>query len=212
MEENFVLKTIYHRRSIRKFKNEPVPKEDIIKIIDAARWAPSGSNRQPWKFIAVSKKEIIDEMAAAVKNRLQEISDKIKSERARRELEAYGEFCIVFENAPMVIAVLSCPYDSTFTRLLSRYGMENEAGERKLADAGYFSVGAAIENMLLAAESLGYGSCWMTGPLITQQKLEEILDVQEPWHIVSLVPIGKSAQEIPSRPRKEIEEILEFIE
>ncbi len=56
------------RRSIRKFKSDPVPDEYIDKIIEAARWAPSGGNSQPWEFIVIRKKELKDQIAESVKD------------------------------------------------------------------------------------------------------------------------------------------------
>ncbi|MCK5123817.1 MAG: nitroreductase family protein, partial [Dehalococcoidia bacterium] len=51
------------RRSIRKFKSDPIPDEYIDKIIEAARWAPSGGNSQPWEFIVIKKRELRDKIA-----------------------------------------------------------------------------------------------------------------------------------------------------
>jgi nitroreductase len=50
-----VFEAILKRRSIRKYLDKPIEKEKIIKILEAARWAPSGGNRQPWRFIIVKK-------------------------------------------------------------------------------------------------------------------------------------------------------------
>jgi len=59
------LDAIYKRRSVREFTGQPIPREDLIKIVDAGRWAPSGYNRQPWDFILVTDKEIIDQLKIA---------------------------------------------------------------------------------------------------------------------------------------------------
>lgn len=58
---------------------------------------------------------------------------------------------------------------------------------------GLQSVSAAIQNLLLVAHSLGYGTCWMTGPLVAYRELEEILGVDAPWELVALVPLGVPA-------------------
>jgi nitroreductase len=59
--------TIRKRRSIREYTGETVPKEDLLKIVDAGRWAPSGYNRQPWEFIIVTRKELIEVFKIAAK-------------------------------------------------------------------------------------------------------------------------------------------------
>lgn len=56
---------IYKRRSVREFTGQPIPKEDLIKIVDAGRWAPSGYNRQPWDFILITDREMIIKLKIA---------------------------------------------------------------------------------------------------------------------------------------------------
>ncbi len=83
MELTDLIKT---RRSIRKFKDEPVPDSRIYEILEAGRWSPSGKNNQPWRFVVIKNKEIKDELAALTK-----YSSIIKS----------SDFCIaVFYHTP----------------------------------------------------------------------------------------------------------------
>jgi nitroreductase len=58
---------IYKRRSVREYTGEPIPKADLLKIIDAGRWAPSGYNRQPWNFIVITEKKTINKLKIASK-------------------------------------------------------------------------------------------------------------------------------------------------
>ena len=58
-------KTILRRRSVREYTGEVIPKEDLVKIVDAGRWAPSGDNRQPWDFIIVTEREMINKLKIA---------------------------------------------------------------------------------------------------------------------------------------------------
>ena len=62
-----VFETIKHRRSVREFTGEPIPKEALIQIVNAGRWAPSGYNRQPWEFIIVTEQETIQSLKIAAK-------------------------------------------------------------------------------------------------------------------------------------------------
>jgi nitroreductase len=74
------------------------------------------------------------------------------------------------------------------------------------------SIGAAIEHLLLAATELGYGSCWLSGPLIAREDLEQLLGVEAPEQLAALVTVG-----VPAAPpsgghdRRPAEEILRFI-
>lgn len=63
-EKNQVLEAIYRRRSVRHFTDEPIPAEDLAAILEAGRWAPSGENNQPWRFVVVEAQGKRDELAA----------------------------------------------------------------------------------------------------------------------------------------------------
>lgn len=62
-----VFEAIQKRRSVRKFTGEPIPREDLVKIVDAGRWAASGWNRQPWDFIVITRRETIDQLLPAAR-------------------------------------------------------------------------------------------------------------------------------------------------
>jgi nitroreductase len=76
---------------------------------------------------------------------------------------------------------------------------------------GLQSVAAAVQNMLLAIHALGYGSCWMTGPLVAQEAFENILAFGKDKFIAALLPIGVPDEDPPARPRKPLEESSQFI-
>lgn len=59
------LEAIRKRRSVRNYTGDPVPREDLEKIVDAGRWAASGNNRQPWEFIVITEKSTINQLKAA---------------------------------------------------------------------------------------------------------------------------------------------------
>jgi nitroreductase len=61
-KEMDALETIRKRRSVREFSGDPLPKQALLKIIEAVRWAPSGYNRQPWGFIVVKEKSMINRL------------------------------------------------------------------------------------------------------------------------------------------------------
>lgn len=198
-----VLKT---RRSIRKFKSQQIPEEDIRKIIEAAIFAPSGGNRQNWHFIVVKSRDLINSMKAAVQEVIDELASRMESPTAKQEFLNYSSYFTVFENAPVVIGVVMKPYDSMTVRLLNRYLRK---GEYKTT-AGIQGVCAATQNLLLSAHALGYGGCWMTGPLIAREKLESLLGINPPDELIALIPIGVP-DEAPKMPsRKGIGEIVTF--
>lgn len=202
---SILLDIIKQRRSVRKFSPEPVADNDIKTIIEAASMAPSATNSQNWRFIAVKSEEKRKELVAAIEEQIKEYSALIKSKRAYNEFNAYARFFTFFASAPLVLAVIKTPYTSFSMRIMQRYGISPEALEA--ADAQGPS--AAIQNMLLAAHALGYGACWMTGPLIAKDKLEKVLKIESPDHLMALIPVGKTETNPAVPKRKPIEEIFE---
>ncbi|NTW67848.1 MAG: nitroreductase, partial [Nitrospirae bacterium] len=77
---------------------------------------------------------------------------------------------------------------------------------------GLQSVAAAIEHMLLAIHALGYGSCWMTGPLVAQEAFEKLLGYGKEKFIAALLPIGVPDEQPQARPRKPLDAIIMKIE
>ena len=185
-----VMEAIEKRRSIRKFKPDPVPDEMINQILEAARLAPSGTNRQPWRF------QIIKE--GALKKKLFEEA-------------TFGVEAIV--NAPVVIACGSelltfvkghklAPPGSEY------YGAENEDWEelkKFIPDANMYTA-IAVEHMVLTATALGLGTCW-----VQRIKFGQVArTLGWPRHIVvlALLPVGYPDEDPPARPRISLKDIV----
>ena len=202
-----LLDIIKQRRSVRKFNPEPVNDGDIKTIIEAASMAPSATNSQNWRFIAVKSEDKRKELVAAIEEQIKEYSSLITSKRAYNEFNAYARFFTFFASAPLVIAVVKTPYTSFSMRIMQRYGISPET----LEAADSQGPSAAVQNMLLAAHALGYGACWMTGPLIAKDKLEKVLNIVTPDHLMALIPVGKT-ETAPAVPkRKPMEDIFEMM-
>jgi nitroreductase len=203
---------IQERKSIRRYKQVPVPDEDIRKILDAGRWAPSANNIQPWSFIVIKDNEILGSMADAVRDMIDRMVPYAESEKQAQRLAAYkGNYYTFFENAPVVIAVCMEAYDAGTDRLLSKMGYSADDIKRLRPLPGLQSVAAAIQNMLLAIHALGYGSCWMTGPLVAQEAFEKLLGFGKERSLAALLPMGVPDENPPSRPRKPVEEMMRIV-
>ncbi len=198
---------IQGRKSIRRFKQTSVRDEDIKKILDAGRLAPSANNTQPWSFIVVKNQTVLKQMADATRQMIDRMIPYAENEKQAQRLLAYkSTYYTFFENAPVLIAVLMVGYDAGTDRLLARMGYSPEDIKRLRPLPGLQSVSAAVENMLLAIHALGYGSCWMTGPIVAQEAFERILGFSREKSIVALLPIGTPDESPPARPRKPLEE------
>jgi len=192
-------KAIKTRRSVRKFRGDAIPKDKILRVLEAANLAPTASNRQPWNFLIVSRSSIDqmhEIMDRSFKERLEEIEKTVMAERIKNlsipinksndKVEGLNEFYRTLGGAPMAIVVY--------------VDKENDLWQWKnnICDAS-----AAIENLILAAWSEGIGSCWMTGPLQKKEKeIKAFLGIPEDKEIVGMIPIGLPAY-TPRIPPKE---------
>jgi len=164
---NDVLQAIKTRRSVRQFANESIAREEVEAILEAGRWAPSGKNTQPWRFVVV------------------------QSPDKREELAVLAPQAGMVAVAPMTLAVL----------------LDRSAGYDPLKDAQ--GIGAAIENILLAAHALGLGACWMGRTRDTA--IEAALGAKEDEELMALIPIGHPAQQPGAGSRLPLASITRFI-
>jgi nitroreductase len=207
-----LFKVIQGRKSIRRFKSKPVPEEDVNKILDAGRFAPSANNTQPWRFAVIRDKILLKKMADAAREMVDRMLPFAEDDKQAQRLAAYkSSYYTFFENAPVVIAVFMEKYSAGTDRLLAKMGYSAGDIMRLRPLPGLQSISAAIQNMLLAVHSLGYGSCWMTGPLVAQEAFEKLLGYGKETYIAALLPIGVPDEDPPSRNRKGLEDIMKQI-
>ncbi|NBG88278.1 nitroreductase family protein [Isachenkonia alkalipeptolytica] len=205
---------IYKRHSVRKFKEAPVPNEDIKEIINAATYAPSGKNRQNWHFVVVKNREVIEKMSRAIEKKGKELVAGLPEEKSKEFLK-YLPFYSFFTKAPVTVLVFAGPYPTTGADLLRAKGAsEEEIRELEKHNPGIQNVAAAMENLLLAAANLGYGTCWMTGPNFAAEEIQEVVGFQkEGYYLAAMTPLGvPEEKELWSPKRKPLEEVLDIIE
>ncbi len=208
-----LFEAIKGRKSIRRFKQTPVPDEDIRKILDAGRLAPSSSNTQPWSFMVIKDRLKLQQMAAAVRDMVDRMIPFAEDAKQAQRLAAYkGNYYTFFEHAPVVIAVFMEAFDAGTETLLARMGYSAEDIRRLRPSPGIQSVSAAIEHMLLAIHALGYGACWMTGPLVAQEGFEKLLGFGKEKSITALLPLGMPDENPPTRSRRPLEEIMTVVD
>ncbi len=200
--------TIEKRMSIRSFTNEAVDESDLKEMVRRAGLAPTLNNSQPWKFIAVTNKSKLKEMAEVVIAKLSDLPlklDDIGQKKLLTKIEWYSTF---FENAPSLIALVMKPHETDLDKSVN-LTHDEIIQLRNYPDLQ--SAGAATQNILLSAVDLGYGACWLSGPMIAKEELQKYLKVESPWHLISFVAIGKPFG-YPKRPsKKNIDEIFTLI-
>ena len=206
-----LMEAIRTRRSVRDYENRAVPETHLRRIIEAATWAPSGFNKQPWKFIIIRDRAVIESMVAEVRLKLEEIAKWPGTKGNQKSLMAMFNGFTVFKEAPVAIAVLTCEYVAPMDKILAKEKLTFEEKFRLRALPGLQSVAAAIQNMLLTATAMGYGTCWGTGCLIASEGIEKILKAGDNWQLVAVVPVGV-AKVTPKPPkRKAVDVVMEIL-
>lgn len=199
---------IKSRRSVRVMSPEPIPAADIEAIVDCGLYAPSGSNQQPWHFAVITNRDLINDIKEKVAGKVDEIKDRISSASARKSFDGYIQYITFFGNASALICCFVEPYRALLERLLSRYAPELSVSTRE--NASVQSVAAAVENMLLAAHAMGYAGCWMTGPLIAKEEIEELVKPEGKWGLLAVIALGRRDKNRPEpkaperRPRDDV--------
>ena len=161
-----LLEGIYTRRSIRQFTDQPVDREQLLEVIKAGTWAPSGLNNQPWRFVIV------------------------RSENVRKELAKNTRYNFIIERAPSCIAVF-----------VDRSVMYSDVKDHQ-------SMGACIQNMLLAAHALGLGAVWLGEILKNADAVRTLFGLPENMELMAVVAIGHPATDKHSSRRKDLPEVL----
>ena len=187
------------RRSVRRYLDQPVPRELLMEVLEAARWAPSPHGRQPWRFVVLTndapKRLLADAMG----------------DEWRRQLAMDGQATEVVElrrrksherilHAPAI--VIPCLYLAD----LDQYpDAERAAAEATMAIQ---SLGCAVQNMLLMAYHLGLDGGWMCAPLFCPEVVVAALDLDPALTPHALITLGYAAADPVRRDRLPLERLI----
>jgi nitroreductase len=174
---------ILTRRSIRKFKPDPVPREILEKILKLSMCAPSGMNTQPWEYVVVSG-EKRDGLIEIISTSIKFIDGRLKTLFKEKMQNIIHGFFKDLGGAPVVVLVLTGIHSKGYVN-----------------DSAVQSVAAMVQNLSLLAHAEGLGSCWMVGPNHVQKEIFEYLGITDK-QLVALLPIGYPDQSPPVPPRK----------
>jgi len=181
-----IIELIHTRRSIRRYTHQPVPSELIDQLLEAATWAPSAHNRQPWRFAVITTQAAKDRLADRMGERLR--SDQLRDgdpvEAIERDVNRSRER---ITSAPVVIVACLSMIDMDHTPDDRRNSLEHAMAMQ--------SVAASIQNLLLTAHDLGLGACWMCAPLFCPDVVRDALDLPDDWEAQALITIGYPADE-----------------
>ncbi len=181
-----LIDAIQNRKSIRSYKNTEISNEIIEDLINCARLAPSAKNRQPWKFVVIKnemKNKIIEVMLEKEKNPDSKFDTKFYPTSVPSTVKA-------IEQAPILILVLREPDDNW-----------------RIGDA--LSIGATVEHICLRATDLGLSSLWIRDTVYAEEEILKLIS-QKNMNLICAISIGYSDGNSNPRPRKTLEEILQW--
>jgi nitroreductase len=206
---------LHTRRSLRQFRDEPVPREVLERLIIAATTAPSATNRQPWRFAVVTSATTRKQIVAAVARRTDEMKAIIRSSHHGGEFENYGDFFVEpLEAAAAIIVPQYREYPDLIANLITAGG--GDPGEFHTASsmqAELCSTSAAIMTLLLMAHAEGLGACWMAGPMVARDEIHGLLGIKAPWQMVGAISVGYPVQPPDPKPvRKPVERVITWYE
>lgn len=199
-----LLELMRSRRSVRQFEERPLTREQIERIIEAARWAPSNHNRQGWKFVVLDDREGIQELADRIRACLLKKFEGA-SRRAARQAEDMLRYATAFAGAPCVMLVMHKRSSIMAPELTA------DLPNPKLVSGEPLSVAMAVQNMLLAAQALGLGSCVMTAPLLAHEALMAIPDLPPGFEPTCVLAFGHPAEAPPVPHKRDVQEITEYV-
>ncbi|MFO7538528.1 MAG: nitroreductase family protein [Chloroflexota bacterium] len=184
-DELRTVRGIVERRSIRRYKPEPVPDELIEQLLTAACWAPSAHNRQPWRFVVMESAETKQQLATAMGDRLRcdLTADRVPEAIINKDV---GRSYQRITQAPLLILLCLTMADMDSYPDAKRQQNEWIMAMQSTAMAG--------QNLLLAAHALGLGACWMCAPLFCPDVVAHTLDLPPDWQPQALMTAGYPAE------------------
>jgi 5,6-dimethylbenzimidazole synthase len=206
MNYDTLLELLKDRRSIRAFTDEPVSDEEVQKVLEAARWAPSGANSQPWEFIVIRDQATKDQMAAWARN-MHEFAHEAELTRPaelRWPSVARPISDPVFKTSPVLILLVGDPRVSKSFPLLTYV---ERKGENLLS-----ALATAFSYMTLAATSLGLGTHWSSLVAFTYPSamISDLLGIPDGYCIYDMLGLGHPAIEAKPRLVRDLEAMTHY--
>ncbi|MFN8532992.1 MAG: nitroreductase [Dehalococcoidia bacterium] len=177
-----VQEAIRARRTIKDYRPDPVPRDLVRLVLDAAAWAPNHHLTAPWRFVileGVSRLPLAELRRALKRRELQE--KRLPADQIEAEAADSGAKLL---RAPNLI-VVAC----------------QQAGDVIRREEDYSATAAAIQNMLLAATELGLGTFWTSGPIAVAPETNALLGLDQTDRIVGIIHLGFPVEVLPGGHR-----------
>jgi nitroreductase len=176
-----LMREIEIRRSIRKYKDKAVSDDNIKRLLESARLAPSGSNTQPWRFIVIKSQDMREKISRVCHNQQW------------------------MTTAPLFVA---CVGDMESRIGDGENSNIDETSPEEEVKQIIRDTAIASEHIVLEAQELGLGACWVAW--FTQKDIRPVLNVPESKYVVAVLVIGYPDESPEQRPRKKLEDIVHY--
>lgn len=198
-------------RAVRRLKPDPIPHDVVIRILEAATWAPTGGNVQPWRMIAVTdadKKQVLEDLyrprweayIPGYESRMQKMPAASRAS-SKRALEAGTYLATHMHEAPLIAVFCFNPSIMAVT----------DIDQPRTSVVGGGSVYPAVQNFLLAARNEGLGCVLTTLLCYDETEVKSLLGIPEDWYTCAHVPVGYPVKGgHGSISRKPIEKMVSF--
>jgi nitroreductase len=196
------------RTSIRVFSDEKVVMDDIREMVRLAGLAPSVNNFQPWRYIAISNRDLLNKMSDVVAQKIENLpsSKSIAATNVKNQVTWFSTF---FKDAPVLLVLVTKPYETVLETAVELSHDEINI-MRNYPDIQ--SAGASIQNILLSAVDMGYGACWLSGAMFARDEIEAMLNIKNPEKALAFVVIGKPRSEHKPKAKPNLADSMEIIE
>jgi coenzyme F420-0:L-glutamate ligase/coenzyme F420-1:gamma-L-glutamate ligase len=197
----YAMDLIKRRRSIRKFSPRQIDVAVVREVLEAAQWAPSAHNAQPWRFIilidASLKRDLAEAMAAAWQADMTKdgLAVEVRENTAQDSVER-------FARAPVLVVACLTMKD------MDKYA--DELRQRCERDLAVQSLGAAVQNMLLVAHAKGLGACWFSAPSFCKETVRKALKMPKDVEPQALIALGYPAEKPRAPSRKPLKSYTYF--
>ncbi len=196
LDRDIYFRFLETRRTRRQFGPGEVPVEELERVVQTAGWAPSPHKTRPWRFVIVStqdaRERLVHQMAAAFEADLRK--DGLAEDRIRARIQKSLDLLL-----PASALLIACLYKEDLDKYPDAF---RQGAEETMATQ---SLGAALQNILLAAHALDIAACWVCAPLFCPELVRSVLDLPEDFHPHILVAFGRPPlDEPPVRPAYEL--------
>ena len=187
---NAVFETIRNRRTVREFQSTPVPIAHITQILDAARFAPTAGNVQPWKFVVIQQRARLDSLSRTLKSSW---SERVS---AKSDLEEELRKSYIENGQEAIDQIMMAPvYVMTFvdTSVYPKYAV--------------FDGCLAVENLMLAARAMGYGTGFFT-TYFPEDIVKSFVQAPSNLQFICATPIGIPKEWPETPPKKKLDDFI----